>query len=94
MDIIKKKDFNFNIKIATTLDGKSKVLFLTTFKRSNLFPYIQYQESIKNIDIKIMVLISFEIKISIKVKKVNEKLYLNVTSIVKIKTFYHLTIWY
>ncbi len=81
LDVVKKKECNYQFKVSCQLDGKSKILFMSTFDRSNLFPFIGYAE--KEIDNKMLSLIGKEKKIFISVKKYNEKLYFNVTSINK-----------
>ena len=56
-----------------------KILFLSTFERSNMFPYVPY--TVKNVDELMLPLIGKKTKFHISVKKVNEKLLFNVTSI-------------
>ena len=61
------------------MDDRQKILFISTFDRGNLFPYITYSD--KEVDKKMLSLIGTEKKFSISVKKVNEKLFFNVVSI-------------
>jgi hypothetical protein len=77
--VVKKKESTFQIKVCSTLDDKPKILFLSTFERSNMFPYVPY--NVKNVDELMMALIGKKTKFHISVKKVNEKLFFNVTSI-------------
>ncbi len=79
LDSNKKKENRFQIKICVTLDERQKILFISTFDRSNLFPYISYNEN--EVDKKMISLIGTEKKFLIAVKKVNEKLFFNVLSI-------------
>ena len=67
------------MKVCSKIDDRQKILFISTFDRSNLFPYIAYTD--KEVDKKIISLIGTEKKFSISVKKVNEKLFFNVQSI-------------
>jgi hypothetical protein len=79
LDSNKKKENRFQIKICVTLDERQKILFISTFDRCNLFPYISYNEN--EVDKKMISLIGTEKKFLISVKKVNEKLFFNVLSI-------------
>ena len=79
LDSKKKQENRYQIKICVTMDDRQKILFISTFDRSNLFPYIPYNE--KDVDKKMISLIGTEKKFLIAVKKVNEKTFFNVLSI-------------
>ena len=79
LDVNKKKEFFFQLKVCSYMDDRQKILFISTFDRGNLFPYITYSD--KEVDKKMLSLIGTEKKFSISVKKVNEKLFFNVVSI-------------
>ena len=61
------------------MDDKPKILFISTFDRNNLYPYVAHEE--KEVDRKMVSLIGTEKKIGVNVKKINDKLYFNVISI-------------
>ena len=55
---------------------------MSTFERNNLFPYVLFNET--DIDKKMNALISHEKKFLVSTKKVKEKLYFNIISIINI----------
>ncbi len=79
LDVNKKRENFFQLKVCVNLDDRQKILYISTFDRCNLYPFIAYND--KEVDKKMFSLIGLEKKFSIVVKKVAQKLYFNVEGI-------------
>jgi hypothetical protein len=52
LDCIKKKDFNNQLRVSCNLDSTTRLLYLSTFEKSNLQPYVSYNETDPDAEMK------------------------------------------
>ena len=81
INCIKKKEHQYSFKVLAIMDGKSRMYYMTAFDKSNLFPFISFNE--KDVDKKMHTIMGKEKTFTIAVKKTKEKVYYNVQSISK-----------
>ena len=64
---LKKKEHQYSFKVLAIMDGKSRMYYMTAFDKSNLFPFISFNE--KDVDKKMHTIMGKEKTFSIAVKK-------------------------
>ena len=67
INCIKKKEHQYSFKVLAIMDGKSRMYYMTAFDKSNLFPFISFNE--KDVDKKMHTIMGKEKTFSIAVKK-------------------------
>jgi hypothetical protein len=58
LDVNKKRENFFQLKVCVNLDDRQKILYISTFDRCNLYPFIAYND--KEVDKKMFSLIGLE----------------------------------
>jgi hypothetical protein len=64
------------LRVSCNLDSTTRLLYLSTFEKSNLQPYVSYNETDPDAEMK--ALLNIEKNFLVATKKVNEKLYFNI----------------
>jgi hypothetical protein len=68
------------LRVSCNLDSTTRLLYLSTFEKSNLQPYVSHNET--DPDTKMKALLNNEKKFLVATKKIKEKLYFNIISII------------